>query len=192
MARYKGILRDEEGHNYYPHCYQEVTGGGTQAVINAVYPVGAVYISVNSTNPSTLFGGTWVQIQDKFLLSAGDTYTNGSTGGSATHTHTTGDFTLGKDHIPSHTHTVSGGAHQHKFEGFVQTTASNYTTYESVSWKRITADPYDVPPSMYEANGGHSHTVSSYGSGGAHNHGSTGSTSNMPPYLVVYMWKRTA
>lgn len=189
--RIKGTFKDENGNEFYPHCYQEKIGI-LQQVLNAVYPVGAVYISVNNTNPQTLFGGTWVQIQDKFLLSAGDTYTNGSTGGAATHTHTTGDFTLGKDHIPSHNHTVSGGAHQHKFEGFVQTTASNSTTYESVSWKRITADPYDVPPSMYEANGGHSHTVSSYGSGGAHNHGSTGSTSNMPPYLVVYMWKRTA
>lgn len=41
-------------------------------------------MSVNSINPSTLFGGTWEQLKDRFLLGAGDTYTNGDTGGSST------------------------------------------------------------------------------------------------------------
>ena len=41
-------------------------------------------MSVNNTNPSNLFGGTWTQLKDRFLLGAGSTYTNGSTGGSAT------------------------------------------------------------------------------------------------------------
>ena len=45
-------------------------------------------MSVNNTSPATLFGGTWVQLKDKFLLGAGDTYTAGSTGGSATMAHT--------------------------------------------------------------------------------------------------------
>ena len=53
---------------------------------NKIYPVGAVYISVNSTSPATLFGGTWVQIKDTFLLAAGDTYAAGDTGGEAEHT----------------------------------------------------------------------------------------------------------
>lgn len=44
-------------------------------------------MSVNSTNPSTFIGGTWEQITDRFLLAAGSTYSAGSTGGSATHTH---------------------------------------------------------------------------------------------------------
>lgn len=48
-------------------------------------PIGSVYISVSSTNPSTYFGGTWEQIKDKFLLCCGNTYTAGSTGGEATH-----------------------------------------------------------------------------------------------------------
>lgn len=45
-------------------------------------------MSVNNTSPATLFGGTWVQLKDRFLLSAGDTYTAGNTGGSATNSHT--------------------------------------------------------------------------------------------------------
>ena len=43
------------------------------------------------------FGGTWEQIKDKFLLSAGDTYSAGETGGEATHT-------LTIDEIPPHFH----------------------------------------------------------------------------------------
>lgn len=71
-----------------------------------IYPVGSIYMSVNSTNPRTLFGGTWTQLKDRFLLGAGSTYTNGSTGGEASHTLTVNE-------MPSHSHpqyvTVSSG-----------------------------------------------------------------------------------
>lgn len=53
------------------------------------YPVGSYYWSSVSTSPATLFGGTWEQVKDKFILAAGDTYTAGATGGSATHYHVT-------------------------------------------------------------------------------------------------------
>ena len=53
-------------------------------IFDDIYPVGSIYMSVNNTNPSNLFGGTWTQLKDRFLLGAGSTYTNGSTGGSAT------------------------------------------------------------------------------------------------------------
>ena len=66
-------------------------------VADTAYPVGSIYMSVNSTSPATLFGGTWEQIKDRFLLSAGDTYTAGSTGGEATHT-------LTVDEMPVHNH----------------------------------------------------------------------------------------
>lgn len=51
-----------------------------------IYPIGSIYISANSTSPATLFGGTWVQIKDTFLLAAGNTYAAGDTGGEAEHT----------------------------------------------------------------------------------------------------------
>ena len=62
-----------------------------------VYPVGSIYMSVNATDPSTFIGGTWARIEDVFLLSAGNTYAAGSTGGEATHTLTVNE-------IPSHNH----------------------------------------------------------------------------------------
>src|SRR5574344_2262482 len=70
------------------------------------YPIGSIYISVNNTNPTTYFGGTWEQIKDKFLLCAGDSYTAGSTGGNKTHYHSTESHTLTINEIPSHGHTL--------------------------------------------------------------------------------------
>lgn len=49
------------------------------------YPIGAIYLSVDATNPSKLFGGTWEQIKDRFLFACGSTYSNGDTGGEAAH-----------------------------------------------------------------------------------------------------------
>lgn len=64
-----------------------------------IYPVGAIYISAVSTSPASLFGGTWEQLKDRFLLGAGDTYAAGDTGGAAT-------VTLTTSQIPAHTHAV--------------------------------------------------------------------------------------
>lgn len=68
--------------------------------INTIYPVGSIYMSANETSPETLFGGTWEQIKDTFLLAAGDTYAAGSTGGEATH-----KLTL--DEMPNHRHGIA-------------------------------------------------------------------------------------
>ena len=66
----------------------------------AAYPVGAIYISANNTSPASLFGGTWTQLKDRFLLGAGDTYSAGSTGGEAAHK-------LTIDEMPAHYHNFS-------------------------------------------------------------------------------------
>lgn len=75
-------LKNRSGEKVYPCPY---------------YPVGSIYLSVNSTNPGTIFGGSWEQIKDRFLLACGSIYSNGSTGGESTHK-------LTVDEIPSHTH----------------------------------------------------------------------------------------
>lgn len=55
------------------------------SIFDSIYPVGSIYLSVNEVNPSTLFGGTWEQIQDKFLLGSGSVYENGDVGGGQAH-----------------------------------------------------------------------------------------------------------
>ena len=73
------------------------------ANFNKIYPVGSIYMSVNSTDPSELFGGEWEQIEDRFLLACGNTYENGETGGSANAV------------VVSHTHTQN--QHRHELTG---------------------------------------------------------------------------
>lgn len=134
-------------------------------VVDWIYPVDSIYISVNSTNPANLFGGTWIQLKDRFLLGAGNTYTNGSTGGEASHR-------LTANEIPKHKHTL-GVANS---SGNILTGASGvpalpaYTAYA----KNVSSTTSGVYRGEVENN---SSTEI------AHN--------NMPPYLVVYMWKRT-
>lgn len=70
---------------------------GETLMLDNVWPVGSIYMSVISTNPSTLFGGTWQQLQNRFLLGAGSSYSNGATGGEATHKLTVNE-------MPSHQH----------------------------------------------------------------------------------------
>ena len=148
------------------------TGTGTyaefvnkDALLDSIYPVGSIYMSVNNTDPTTLFGGTWEQIEDTFLLSAGSTYTAGDTGGEAEHT-------LDVDEMPSHRH--SHYAHYQWHSGSTNTLqaggsvvgVSSLSGYAHIDTEQVA-------------------TQSTYvGNGEAHN--------NMPPYLVVYMWKRTA
>lgn len=73
---------------------------GFANIWSKIYPVGSIYMSVNSTSPADLFGGTWEQLKDRFLLGAGDSYSAGSTGGEATHT-------LTVDEMPSHYHSYA-------------------------------------------------------------------------------------
>lgn len=68
-------------------------------LLDFAHPIGSYYWSSDSTNPSNLFGGTWKQIKDRFVLAAGSSYSVGATGGAAT-------VTLTINQIPEHTHAV--------------------------------------------------------------------------------------
>ena len=151
-----------------------------------IYPIGSIYMSVNNVNPTTLFGGTWVQMKDKFLLGAGDTYENGNIGGEATHTLTTTE-------LPSHSHgipslsgsTGNAGAHNHAVIGTSATNGGSGVFCET--WANRSNDRNGYTSSV----GDHSHSVTTNAST-TNNTGSGASHNNMPPYLVVNMWKRTA
>lgn len=134
--------------------------------LNSVYPVGSIYMSVNSTSPASFIGGTWARLQNRFLLGAGSSYTAGVTGGAATHTLSIGE-------MPTHAHTQytdNGAGGRYTMVCNVGGGESTYGAYPSNSIINYTTAPAVV--------------TSTNGGGQAHN--------NMPPYLVVYMWKRTA
>lgn len=129
---------------------------GSNFILDNVYPVGSIYMNVNSTNPGTLFGGTWEQIQGRFLLGTSNVYPAGSQGGEAEHTLTISE-------IPNHTHSIIGySASGNDYSGSDADLSFTYNTTKK-GWSGRTA---------------------SVGNNQAHN--------NMPPYLSVYIWKRTA
>lgn len=72
-----------------------------KTIFDLIYPVGSIYLSVSPVSPADLFGGTWEQIQDTFLLAAGANYEAGTTGGEAEHT-------LTVEELPSHRHMMNG------------------------------------------------------------------------------------
>ena len=69
-------------------------------ILLLAYPVGSIYMSVNDTDPALLFGGSWERIKDRFLLSCGDVYEAGTTGGEAEHT-------LNISEMPWHNHGIT-------------------------------------------------------------------------------------
>ena len=126
------------------------------SIIDIVYPVGSIYMSVNAADPAKLFSGTaWEKLEGRFLLGSSSTYANGATGGEATHA-------LTANEMPEHRHSIAypnGGG------------------------------PYGDAAICYPEGSDTEKTwlaemckTQSAGGSAAHN--------NMPPYLVVNMWKR--
>lgn len=134
-------------------------------------PIGSIIMGTGNNFATqaavqAIYNGTWEQIKDVFLLAAGDSYIAGSTGGEATHT-------LTVDEMPNHQHGLVtdldgyGGANQtgNYFKMKGNEVVNGYVTETGVcnnGWKGM----------------------SGVGSNQPHN--------NMPPYLTVYMWRRTA
>ena len=135
------------------------------------YPVGAIYHSYVSTSPASLFGGTWTQLTDRFLVGAGSSYGVGATGGAAT-------VALTVAQMPSHNHEVHGWKRAAAKGSSAAATVANNGDGAAVAYNRYTADQ------ATGTAGGCTSPVLNRGSGSAHE--------NRPPYLAVYMWRRTA
>ena len=146
-------------------------------LLNLIYPVGSIYMSVNNTSPAILFGGSWEQLKDRFLLGAGGVYTAGNTGGEATHDHF---YSVG--YRPYYGSLVGDDAD-----------AIMLYNYRTASWTKGIKDTGDmgIPGSniinkgitdSHYTKSADKYSVGSY----------TNKVSNIPPYYAVYMWKRTA
>ena len=131
-------------------------------LFNMIYPVGSIYMSVNNTNPSLLFGGTWEKIEDKFLLGSGANYADGSTGGSADAV------------IVSHSHQSSADGEY--IVTSEENTANNTKVAYSASGNRW------VDGQTSQSHFHHRTRTSTVGE--------DGTNKNMPPYIAVNMWMR--
>ena len=137
-----------------------------KTLLDWTHPVGSIYQSTVSTSPEELFGGTWKQLNGKFLLASNSTYAAGSTGGEATHTLTINE-------MPSH-------------EGHLETNSSNWNGNNNLFLPSTVLTSYTSGPRGWVTQSSNEVVPAgeSKGGGQAHN--------NMPPYLAVYMWERTA
>ena len=132
-------------------------------LFDLIYPVGSIYYTNNANfSPNVSFNGTWEQIKDRFLLAAGDTYVGGTSGGSAT-------VTLQNTHLPVLTGTLPHIAGDESSVSGICTHISGGSSYRegTQSSTSITTK----------------HQIK-IGGGTAHE--------NMPPYIVVYVWKRVS
>ena len=185
------------------HTGNDIDTGITniRQIFDLIYPVGSYYMSSSATNPGTLFGGTWEQITDRMIMAAGSTYAAGTTGGSDTHTHTTEGHTLTVAEIPAHTHTrgtmeITGTFQVDPDQGWCRIHNPSGAFTADITNKRTTGGAVgstDVyTRAVFTASRSWAGETSSVGSNASHNHGDTGSSSNLPPYIVAYIWRRTA
>lgn len=159
-----GELKNGIGPDAYA-IYQQVLA----AVVERDHPVGSLYISENPTSPAELYGGTWEQIKDSFILAAGDTYAAGSTGGEANHK-------LANNEMPSHTHIVTT---YYNYGWNVKVGLELGETFTSSNHVNITGSQ------SFGTNTGRGY-LGTNASGGDKPH------NNMPPYIAAYIWRRVA
>ena len=154
----------------------------TSDLLNAIYPVGSIYISTNSTSPQTLFGGTWAEFgQGRTLIGVGNNISDGTT---------TKSFVAGSEEGKfgfeiSHSHGLESGYAKIYLnpndKRFLNTVKSN------VSYSRNRR--MDIPNAT--ANSDTSVVTTGTELGGTTD-SSTIAQSLLQPYVVVYMWQRTA
>ena len=148
-----------------PSKTSDLINDSSFTTLQAVYPVGSIYMSVNTVSPSILFGfGVWEKIEDKFLLGCGTTYANGSTGGSADSV------------VVSHSHKPNAAGE------YIVTSEENTANNTKVAYSASGNRWVDGQPSQ-----SHFHHRTS-----TNTVGEDGTNKNMPPYLAVNIWKRTA
>ena len=247
MALYHVLITDMAIQSVTP-VFSELPS--LMGMLDSVYPIGAIYISVSNTSPSVLFGGTWEEIQGRFLLGRSSDHAAGSTGGEETHTLTAAEMPAHTHNGPSHTHngpshTHTGPSHTHSIPAHTHSTPNHTHTGTAASAgahshamyrsqlagpgsSRYAAHKVDGDNSRHytTTDGAHTHTVtitsggggttgsggsgtsgaagtgatgaagtgatSAAGTGATSSTGGSGAHNNMPPYLAVYMWQRTA
>lgn len=158
------------------NCFPKKEGNleiNGKTIFDMIYPVGAIYISASEVNPSILFGGTWEQIKDRFLIGAGDFAQSGSTGGEFEHTLTQSEipnYEIGN--LPE----IVPGYHSNWNNGGIVASNLGQT---SPSKPGVQSNGNETTSQTQ-----FSYKITSNGGGRPF--------SAVPPYLAVYIWKRVS
>lgn len=165
-----------------------------------LYPIGSIYMNVNNVEPSAIFGGSWERMPSgRMLVNSGDDFNLGQIGGEKEHR-------LTEDELASHSHDVNN------INGNTTSTAKLVGKFSSSI--RPNGDITDVPYrngfgivskeseyGIHAKDGGDSQPGRNYVIDASHSHtvnlnismlpsGKNQPHNNMPPYIVVNMWKR--
>lgn len=142
------------------------------ALFDLIYPVGSIYYTNNANfSPNVSFNGTWEQIKDVFLLAAGDTYIGGTSGGAAT-------VQLTEGQLPKHRHYFQYSQLSAKYSDSVNGANNNQ------DFSILDDEGHSIVADWCLNGNERKGLVSVTGNDEAHN--------NMPPYIVVYVWKRVS
>jgi microcystin-dependent protein len=161
------------------------------------FPIGYIFMSTSPTNPGTTLGyGTWTAYAaGRMLIGVGTSdaaYTAGSTGGESTHK-------LVSSEMPSHTHIQNSHNHIQDAHTHIQDAHSHTVNTGSAAGTpivRIAGSPgasvTPITPSSTIATNQNTTATNQAATATNQNTGGDGTHNNMPPYIVVYMWTRTA
>ena len=128
-------VKPAEGAYWHALTYYYSPASLQADLLNKVYPVGSIYMSVVNVSPASFLGGTWQAIeQGRMLMAAGSSWQAGTAGGAAYHALTVAEMPA-HDHSATetaaggHTHgasTGSAGAHSHS--GSTNNAGNHYHT----------------------------------------------------------------
>lgn len=177
-----------------PDGSTRLTGMTLSDILLAVYPVGSYYTSEDSTDPGTIFGGTWARVKGKVVVGLDEADTDfdtiNETGGEKTHL-----LTANESGLRSHAHTASSGSNSASHTHGLSLQWANTTTTTSNGYRVTDID-------NKTGGGGTGATASTGGQSANHTHAITVNAvaaanaidahNNLQPYVVAYMWKRTA
>ena len=179
-ARFRGDVQFDEG----------LVFSSVLWILNLIFPVGSIRMTVSAADESAFLGGTWVRWGTGRVpvgVNTSDTNFNSveKTGGASTHTLATAE-------LPSHNHSFSGsvtvnanGAHTHQASsGSYKVGSGSGSTYYYMTNNGSTSGQ------TTGSGGSHDHTATVSGSVGSNGGGSA--HNNLQPYITCFFWKRTA
>lgn len=166
--------------------------------LNTVYPVGSIYISMNETNPGTLFGGTWERISGRFLIGCG------GTGSGANNINNFGDLTTEQqswfsDIIPGKTGGMYDHTHVYGFQygGYYRAVALELNTnsgllnYDRTNNITLSSET-NIGSATADVNNNATNATKTTSMTHYRMTACASYATELPPYLTVAMWKRTA
>lgn len=162
-------------------CKDEVLA--KSEILDTLYPVGTLYMSMNNMSPEDIFGGTWQKLDGYYLRCANSTFPAGATGGQTsinyTPVGTVNSHKLTVEELPRHTHQLEGSS-AHNYYTPLDSGYKTERGNDETEWTFESERLRDITSGATGGNQGHSHTFT----------GSKTAIPTVPPYIAVNVWYR--